>query len=80
MAVKERATKSYGLDWEIWLNDDGTLAYERVRVILLQEIRDELKRLNTLMHCHNTVTIPRELKGLRRDVKALTKALIEREK
>lgn len=75
MAIKRPATESYGGDWNIWRNDDGSISYDKIQTILLQEIRDELKRLNTLFYCQNFIGLPKELKGLRRDVRALTKSL-----
>lgn len=36
---------------------------------VLMDIRDELKRLNNLLHCQNFINIPRELRGIRRDLK-----------
>lgn len=42
---------------------------ELQRLAVLMDVRDELQRLNDLLHCPNFVNIPRELRGLRRDVK-----------
>ena len=71
-------------DWNLSVteNPDGSVSMsaDRIAIILLQEIRDELQKLNGLLHCQNTLKIPRELSGLRRDVKALTKALLEQER
>ena len=79
-----KASSLKNTDWNLTVDErpDGSvsLTADRIAVIVLQEVRDELQRLNSLLHCQNTLKIPRELSGLRRDVKALTKALIERER
>ena len=75
MAIKRPATESYGGDWNIWRNDDGSISYDKIQIILLQEIRDQLKALNATLDCHNTRSIPGSLKGIRKDLKALTKSL-----
>ncbi len=83
MAVKKctAASSHAGTDWNLHITEHEdqsiTVTTDRIQVILLQEIRDQLKWLNTLLHCSNTRKIPRELSGLRRDVKALTKALTD---
>ena len=40
--------------------------WEAIHTALLMDIRDELKRLNELLHCSNTLTIPRTLKRIDR--------------
>lgn len=46
---------------------------EGAQLGLLMDLRDELKRLNSLLHCQNFQNIPRELRGIRRDIKDLKK-------
>jgi hypothetical protein len=75
----EKSSKYRCRDWggAVTHNDSGTISVSvgEKQLIVLQEIRDELTRLNALLHCTNTLKIPRELSGLRRDVKALAKQL-----
>lgn len=40
------------------LPDAQSLSYEGSQVAVLMDIRDELKRLNDLLHCHNFTRIP----------------------
>lgn len=44
--------------------------WEQVSVAVLMDIRDELQRLNTLLHCGNFVGIPSTLKSIRRAMPA----------
>jgi len=36
---------------------------------VLMDIRDELKKLNEVFNCRNFLSIPMELRGIRRDLK-----------
>ena len=58
------ATKYYNRDWDHWCAEDTAFTRDRVTCILLQEVRDELKRLNALLHCQNFQGIPRTLTDL----------------
>ena len=71
MALKKTATEKYGVDWQLTSSDEAgrIWSHDRIQIILLQEIRDELQQLNALLHCQNFLTLPRELRGLRRDLK-----------
>lgn len=77
----ERSSNRRGHDWYVRVrhNDDGTFAVEEseVHTILLCEIRDELKKLNTLLHCHNFQTLPREIQEINRRL-ATTRKLTRR--
>ena len=63
--LKMLASAKAGADWNLW-SDDGehTWPINAIQTILLQEIRDELKQLNALLHCRNFVGIPRQLEPL----------------
>ena len=58
-----------------WNLPDGnpTHQWASIHTALLMDLRDELQKLNTLLHCDNFTRLPRELRGLRRDLKALMK-------
>lgn len=43
------------------------LEWHHVRLAVLMDIRDELKRLNQLLHCSNFVAIPHTLAAIRRN-------------
>jgi hypothetical protein len=59
--VKEKASVNYGTDWNHYLLEDGRWSYQACHAILLQEIRDELKRLNAMLGCRNFQDVPRRL-------------------
>lgn len=39
--------------------------WESIHAALLMDIRDELKRMNEILHCSNFLNIPRELRSIR---------------
>jgi len=47
--------------------------WEQASAAILMDIRDELKRLNTLLNCPNFVEIPIILRGIRRKLPAQKK-------
>lgn len=56
-----RETRHKDSVWDI-SNDRGQAAsWATVQVAVLMDIRDELKRLNNLLHCDNFQRIPRKL-------------------
>jgi hypothetical protein len=56
------------VDWSV---GDDSGVYPSVRhgvfVALLMDIRDELQRLNGLLHCHNFLDVPRKLERIARN-------------
>lgn len=70
-------------DWAITVDEqpNGTVqvTHDRIALFLLGDIRRELQTLNRLLGCQNFTTLPREIRGLRRDVKALTTAILQKE-
>lgn len=62
----------YGTDWQLHddLNARGNEYYlRRLQIILLQEIRDELKQINATLACRNTRDIPTRLRAIERAIK-----------
>jgi hypothetical protein len=61
-----------GSDWRLIVTgtpDGGvTLTTDRIQVVLLWEIREELKKLNALLHCQNFTEIPGTLKTISRKI------------
>ena len=55
--------------------DDLPNQWQYVHVRVLQDIRDELQKLNSLLHCHRFVAIPHTLNVIRKNTtKRKTKA------
>ena len=49
------------------VSSDGTTcidSYDGIQIALLMDIREELRRLNTLFHCHNAIDIPNILRKI----------------
>lgn len=51
------------MDWNL----PDVASWDRTNAALLMDIRDELKRLNTLLHCSNFTDIPRRLERIARN-------------
>lgn len=55
-----------------WIVGDDTgkvQSWDEVQVAILMDIRDELKRLNAVLHCPNFLDIPRKLDKVERNTK-----------
>lgn len=81
---KRKVSSLAGIDWNIWTTreDNGsyTVGYERIQVVLLQEIRDELKQLNAVLRCPNFLGMPRDLRALGIEARAKRAARLARQK
>lgn len=53
------------VNWTLHISDGGTVSNEHAQLAVLMDLRDELKKLNTLLHCPNVIDIPRILRGIR---------------
>lgn len=51
-------------NYNVHLSDDGTWPIDKIIAVAALEIVKELRKLNTLMHCHNTTGIPHTLKRI----------------
>jgi hypothetical protein len=57
-------TRRKDYDWNTG-NPGTVMTWEGAQLAVLMDIRDELKKLNTLLHCYNFTTIPATLRGIR---------------
>jgi hypothetical protein len=66
-----RRTVSYEIaaqsDWSIDRNPDGKYPYDQVALVLLMDIRAELRKINATLRCEETQDIPRLLRAIRRN-------------
>ncbi len=51
-------------NWNFEKSSDGMISSEDCKLIILMDIREELKMLNTILRCNNTLSIPRFLKKI----------------
>lgn len=49
-----------------WQLAERLYDWNEAQVAVLMDLRDELKKLNRLLHCQNFIEIPRILRGIRR--------------
>lgn len=54
-------------DWRLATNLDGTVPITHVQTAVLMDIRDELQRLNSLLHCYRFIGIPNQLEKIVRN-------------
>ena len=54
-------------DWNLPVDQDGNINAGHVEIAVLMDIRDELKRLNELLHCRNFINIPVTLSKIERN-------------
>lgn len=66
MAKEIPARQKFGTEWNIWQQDDGTFYTDQIQLVLLMEIREELKTLNRLLNCRRFVGIPHTLSRIDR--------------
>lgn len=60
--------KHQNLDWAVPTTDKGAVqTWEHVGIVVMMDIRDELRKLNALLHCNNTVAIPDLLRAIKRN-------------
>jgi hypothetical protein len=74
MPTKKRVSYREVAGWKdlnttITVNDDGSQSAdtETIMMCALFQIRDELQRLNTLLHCHNFTDIPHKLERIKKN-------------
>lgn len=61
-------TRHSGKRWSLPTNDSGRIeTWEAVQIAVLMDIRDELQRLNNVLHCPNFTSIPNTLGAIRRN-------------
>lgn len=78
------ASKMAGMDWNLAIteHDNGHISVtsERIAAVLLQEIREELKKLNAVLACPNFRGMPRDLRALGVEARAQRAARLARQK
>ncbi len=65
------------LRWNVADGDGNTYndIKDGVSVAVLMDIRDELQRLNQLLHCQNFQNVPRELRAMHRELAKIRKGI-----
>lgn len=58
-----RKTKDW--EWTVAPNALGNYDYPQAQLSVLMDIRDEMKRMNDILHCSNFIDIPRKLDRIR---------------
>lgn len=61
--------KEKGWEWTISPGIGGNYSYESAQLAVLMDIRDEMEKMNRLLHCHNAVDIPNILRRIDKNTK-----------
>lgn len=62
------------ISWNL-ANSDGKIAsWEMVVIAVMMDVRDELKRLNSLLYCHNFTGIPQTLRKVEKNTRKKKRA------
>ena len=61
------------VDWTIAEADGTVPSWERAGIAVLMDIRQELRRLNSLLACPNFISIPNTLRQIRRNTTRKTR-------
>jgi hypothetical protein len=64
--VKRRYPELADSKWEFWEEEDGSMTRDQIQLLLLMDIRAELKKLNAILGRTATPTNPRVKKELPR--------------
>lgn len=56
-------------DWQIYQNSGGGYSDNNAVLTILLDIRAELKKLNSLLHCRNFITMPDTLRQIQENTK-----------
>ena len=65
ISIKDVSNLGWNVHGERKPNGRFVFTAEQLQLVLLQEIRDELKTLNALLHCPNFQAIPKKLDAIR---------------
>lgn len=60
-------TRKKNYNWKIDTNLDGTTPNSDANLAVMMDIRDELQRLNCLLHCSNFINIPFKLDEIKKN-------------
>lgn len=66
---KHLRTQGRDIDWHIHVNNDGSWDDNDVMMALLNDIREELKRLNATLACPRFLDIPSKLDRIEKNTK-----------
>lgn len=57
------------VNWDLAGADGKVPSWQHVEIAVLMDIRDELRSLNALLHCHNFVDVPRKLDAVKDELR-----------
>lgn len=67
------------MSWAV-RDDQGNYYANGAQLAVLMDIRDELQRLNTLLHCYNATSMPVTLREIREAVRKVARNTAKKKK
>ena len=67
-------------EWDLPMVGGRIASWDAMTIAALMDIRDELKRLNKLLHCDNFVRIPRQLAPMAQAARRINATAAKRRK
>lgn len=68
------------IEWLLGDTHGENMTWEQVHVAVLMDIRRELRRLNSLLHCPNATAIPQTLREIRAAVRKVARNTTKKKK
>jgi len=59
-------TRHKDVTWLLWPDAANRVTHDQIQCAVLMDLRDELKKLNALLHCGNFLRIPYYLDTIRK--------------
>jgi hypothetical protein len=69
--------KHRNANWTVYRELGGRVSHDDAELCVLLDIREELKRLNTLLHCENFMSLPDVMRGVRANTTTIKRLLKE---
>lgn len=76
-------TRNKDFGWRVITDDNCYMQekhYQRALLATLMDVRDELKALNAIFHCHNALEIPDILRSIRQNTRKPVRRKVKRTK
>jgi hypothetical protein len=56
-----------GNDWDLAEPNGSIGTWEKAGIAVLMDIRDEMRRMNSVLHCQNFLCVPQTLRDIKRN-------------
>lgn len=60
-------TRKKDMNWTVHPMDSGNFSYDAAQLAVLMDLRDEMKKMNSILNCPNFLEIPAVLQRISRN-------------